>query len=36
LAADGKMAEAKNEFQTVLHLDPANKTARAWLDKLEK
>jgi tetratricopeptide (TPR) repeat protein len=36
LAADGKMADAKNEFQAVLRLDPANKTARAWLDKIEK
>jgi tetratricopeptide (TPR) repeat protein len=35
LAADGKMAEAKNEFQAVLRLDPANKTARAYLGQME-
>ena len=36
LATDGKMVEAKNEFQAVLRLDPANKTARAWLEKHER
>jgi tetratricopeptide (TPR) repeat protein len=36
LAADGKTAGAKNEFQAVLRLDPANKTARAYLGQMEK
>jgi tetratricopeptide (TPR) repeat protein len=36
LAANGKMADAKNEFQAVLRLDPANKTAHAWLDRIER
>jgi tetratricopeptide (TPR) repeat protein len=36
LADDGKMAEAKTEFQAVLRLDPANKTARARLDKMAR
>jgi tetratricopeptide (TPR) repeat protein len=33
LAADGKTAEAKEEFLTVLRLDPGNKAARAYLDQ---
>jgi tetratricopeptide (TPR) repeat protein len=36
LAADGKTADARSEFQTALRLDPANKAARAWLEKIEK
>jgi tetratricopeptide (TPR) repeat protein len=35
LAADGKMADAKNEFLAALRLDPANKTARAYLARIE-
>jgi predicted Zn-dependent protease len=35
LAADGKAADAKNEFQAVLRLDPANKTARAYLGQMD-
>jgi tetratricopeptide (TPR) repeat protein len=35
LAADGKTADAKNEFLAVLRLDPANKTARAYLGQMD-
>jgi tetratricopeptide (TPR) repeat protein len=35
LAADGKSADAKNEFLAVLRLDPANKTARAYLARTD-
>jgi len=35
LAADGKVADAKNEFLTALHLDPANKAARGYLGQIE-
>jgi tetratricopeptide (TPR) repeat protein len=35
LAANGKIADAKNEFLAVLRLDPANKTARACLGQME-
>jgi tetratricopeptide (TPR) repeat protein len=36
LAADGKTAEARNEFLTALRLDPANKSARASLDQIDR
>jgi tetratricopeptide (TPR) repeat protein len=35
LAADGKTADAKNEFIAVLRLDPANKTALACLSRMD-
>jgi tetratricopeptide (TPR) repeat protein len=35
LAADGEIAEAKNEFLAALRLDPANKTALAYLGQME-
>lgn len=34
LVADGKGADAKKEFITALRLDPANKTARAYLGQI--
>jgi tetratricopeptide (TPR) repeat protein len=35
LAADGKTGDAKNEFLAVLRLDPANKTAQAYLGQMD-
>jgi tetratricopeptide (TPR) repeat protein len=34
LAADGKLAAARDEFLAVLRLDPANKAARGYLSQL--
>jgi tetratricopeptide (TPR) repeat protein len=34
LAADGKIADAKNEFLDALRLDPGNKAARAYLGQM--